>query len=157
MIGFVAMPPVRLELRWSPTVQQFAKAAIMRNGSSPRVHPSDGVRGAERVSERAIRVNHAVPEIHRAMPAARVKPQVRGVGRVFGTHRPIRDDVGVVRCALPEAAVGPVRVVVLDVLVEEMLRLLVVPDKGGRTVRDVRCRPSVPRTRSRPAYTVGCE
>src|SRR2546430_498868 len=44
---------------------------------------------------------------------------------------PIRDDVGVVRCALPEAAVGPVRVVVLDVLVEEMLHMLVVPDEGA--------------------------
>jgi hypothetical protein len=39
------------------------------------------------VSDGAIRVDRAVLEIHRAMTAARVKPQVTGAGRVFGTHR----------------------------------------------------------------------
>ena len=42
---------------------------------------------------------------------------------------PIFDDVAVVGCALPEAAVWPARVVVRDVFVEELFELHVVPDE----------------------------
>jgi hypothetical protein len=44
---------------------------------------------------------------------------------------PVFDDVVFVGCALTEAAVGPVRVVVLDVLSQELLQLSTVVD-GSR-------------------------
>jgi hypothetical protein len=44
--------------------------------------------------------------------------------------RPVRDNVGAVGCALAEAAVRAIRVVVLEVFAEELLELVVVPDEG---------------------------
>jgi hypothetical protein len=44
---------------------------------------------------------------------------------------PTGDDVGIVGRALTEAAVGPVGVVVLEVVVEESLEVSVVPDQGA--------------------------
>ena len=46
---------------------------------------------------------------------------------------PILDNFRLVRCALPKAAMGSVGVVVLDVLVEELCELSVVPDEGPVT------------------------
>jgi hypothetical protein len=43
---------------------------------------------------------------------------------------PVRDDVARVGCALAEAAVRSVRVVVLDVLDEELFEVAAVPDEG---------------------------
>jgi hypothetical protein len=43
---------------------------------------------------------------------------------------PIRDNFAIVGRALTEAAVRSVRVVMLDVLVQELLELVVVPDEG---------------------------
>src|ERR1700704_2705597 len=43
---------------------------------------------------------------------------------------PIFDDFGVVRCALAEAAMRSVRVVVLDVVARELFGVAVVPDEG---------------------------
>jgi hypothetical protein len=65
--------------------RRTSSSRILRKGSI-RVHPSDGVKGAERVNDGAIRVDCAVPEIQRTMTAARAKPQVTA-RRVFGTHR----------------------------------------------------------------------
>jgi hypothetical protein len=54
-------------------------------------------------------------------------------GRVLSDRSagPIRDDFGIVWCALAEAAEGSVRFVVLDVLGEELFELSVVPDEGA--------------------------
>jgi len=41
------------------------------------------------------------------------------------------NDVALVGCALTKAAVGPVRVVVLDVFAQELLQLSAVPDEGA--------------------------
>jgi hypothetical protein len=43
---------------------------------------------------------------------------------------PVLDDRAIVGCALPEAPVGPVRVVVLDVVAQEPLEVLAAPDEG---------------------------
>jgi hypothetical protein len=40
------------------------------------------------------------------------------------------DGAAIVGCALPEASVGPVRVVVLDVLVQALFELAAIPDEG---------------------------
>jgi len=44
---------------------------------------------------------------------------------------PVRDDVAIVRRALTKGAVGAVGVVVLDVLVQQLFELSVVPDEGA--------------------------
>ena len=45
--------------------------------------------------------------------------------------RPVRDDVAAIGCELAEASVGPVRVVMLDVLVQVLCELGAVPDEGA--------------------------
>jgi hypothetical protein len=44
---------------------------------------------------------------------------------------PMLHGAAIVGCALPEASVGTVRVVVLDVLVQELFQLAAVPDEGA--------------------------
>jgi hypothetical protein len=54
------------------------KPRILRNSSIPGSTRKTIARGAGRVSDRMIRVDRAVPEIHHTMTAAWAKPQVSG-------------------------------------------------------------------------------
>jgi hypothetical protein len=66
---------------------------------------------------------------------------------------PIRDDFGIVGRALTQSAMRSVRVVMLDVLGEEMFELLAVPDR----VRSQTSRRTLPTHRSAYAFATGVE
>jgi hypothetical protein len=66
---------------------ELLKPRILRNGSIPGPPIGRSREVLERPSNRAIRDDRAVPEIHHAMTGRPAKDAGHGPGRVFGTHR----------------------------------------------------------------------
>jgi hypothetical protein len=74
----LAMPSVRPELAGALPTRRSLEPRTPRNGSIPECVRRTLARRTERVSDRTIRVDRVVPEIHHATTAARAKPQVTG-------------------------------------------------------------------------------
>src|SRR5439155_22793373 len=79
-------PPIRPTSLETPRTGYWLKTRITRSGAIPRPPVRRRRMGGAR-QRRGDSGGSRSSEIHRAVTAVPVKPQVTGAGRVFGTHR----------------------------------------------------------------------